>query len=105
MSPRITESKTGCIEKAMTVIGEKWTALILRSLSEAPKRFNALVAEIPRLNPRTLSQRLKKLEQEGVITAGSCPSSPNRQEYSLTAKGEDLLPIIQSMADWGAKHS
>lgn len=99
------EPKVGCIASAMQIIGNKWTALILRDLFSGPKRFCELEKSVGTINPRTLSQRLDDLEEHGIITRRSYAEVPPRSEYTLTKKGEDLLPIIQKMAAWGTKYS
>lgn len=98
------EPKVGCIASAMEIIGNKWTALILRDLFAGPKRFCELEKSVGGINPRTLSQRLDDLEAHGIINRKSFAEVPPRSEYSLTNKGKDLLPILQEMADWGTKH-
>jgi DNA-binding HxlR family transcriptional regulator len=99
------EPKTGCIALASKIIGNKWTALILRDLSSGPKRFCELEDSVKYINPRTLSQRLDDLEEYAVITKQSFAEVPPRVEYTLTPKGNDLLPIIRQMASWGEKYS
>lgn len=98
------EPHVGCIATAMEVIGTKWTALILRDLAAGPKRFCLLEKSVGSINPRTLSKRLDDLERHGIITKRAYPESPPRIEYALTAKGEDLCPILQQMAAWGNKY-
>jgi len=98
------EPKVGCIAAAMRIIGNKWTALILRDLFEGPKRFCELEKSVGKINPRTLSQRLDDLEAEGVITKESFAEVPPRTEYCLTEKGRDLQPILKQMATWGDKY-
>jgi len=98
------EPKEGCIASAMEIIGNKWTALILRDLAVGPKRFGELEKSVGNINPRTLSQRLDDLERHNIITKKSSPDSPTRPEYQLTSKGEDLLPVLQQMAAWGTKY-
>lgn len=98
------ESKDGCVATAMDIIGNKWTALIIRDLFDGPKRFSELEASVGGVNPRTLSKRLLILEQNGIIKKESFNEVPPRSEYTLTKKGEDLLPVIQCMSDWGAKY-
>lgn len=98
------ESKTGCIAVAMQIVGTKWTALILRDLFSGPKRFCELEKSVGQINPRTLSQRLDDLETHGIITKQSFAEVPPRTEYTLTAKGQDLLPILKQMAAWGKKY-
>src|SRR5579884_1441562 len=91
------ESKSGCIASAMQIIGNKWTALILRDLFSGSKRFCELEKSVGQINPRTLSQRLDDLEAHGIITRKSFAEVPPRIEYTLTKKGQDLLPILQKM--------
>lgn len=98
------EPQVGCIATAMQIIGNKWTALILRDLFSGPKRFCELEKSVGNINPRTLSQRLDALEEYGIITRESFAEVPPRTEYNLTPKGEDLLPILQKMAAWGTKY-
>lgn len=98
------EPKTGCIAAAMQIVGNKWTALILRDLFSGPKRFCELEKSVGKINPRTLSQRLDDLESHGIITKQSFAEMPPRTEYSLTKKGQDLLPILKQMSAWGQKH-
>lgn len=98
------EPQVGCIAASMEIIGNKWTALILRDLFSGPKRFCELEKSVGSINPRTLSQRLDDLEAHGIITRESFAEVPPRTEYTLTAKGHDLLPILKQMANWGAKY-
>ena len=98
------ENKDGCIANAMQVIGSKWTALLLRDLAGGPKRFGELEQSLAGISPRTLSQRLDDLEQRGILKKQSFAEVPPRTEYSLTPKGQDLVPILQQMETWGDKY-
>jgi DNA-binding HxlR family transcriptional regulator len=98
------ESKAGCIAGAMQIVGNKWTALIIRDLSTGAKRFSELEKSVGTINPRTLSQRLDDLETYGIVTKESFAEVPPRIQYTLTAKGTDLLPILKQMATWGEKY-
>lgn len=98
------EPKSGCIASAMRIIGSKWTALILRDLSGGPKRFSELEKSVGSINPRTLSQRLDDLERHGIVTRQTYAEVPPRTEYTLTAKGRDLLPVLRAMSAWGDKY-
>ncbi len=98
------EPHIGCISAASEIIGQKWTALILRDLHAEPKGFCELERTVTGINPRTLSQRLDELEQHGIIQKQSCAGAPNRCEYHLTHKGRDLVPILRQMAEWGEKY-
>jgi len=101
---RKLEPKNGCIAGAMEIIGNKWTALILRDISDGPKRFSELEKSVDGINPRTLSQRLDALESHHIITKHSYAEVPPRIEYALTEKGEDLVPVLRAMSAWGDKY-
>jgi DNA-binding HxlR family transcriptional regulator len=92
-----TCSVAACAE----IIGAKWTALLVHDLSEGPRRFSELEHSCAGISPRTLSERLRALEDEGILQRRSYPESPPRVEYELTAKGEALLPIISEMRTYG----
>jgi DNA-binding HxlR family transcriptional regulator len=98
------EPKIGCIAGAMEIIGNKWTALILRDLAAGSSRFCNLEKTVGNINPRTLSQRLDDLEEHGIITKKTFAEVPPRTEYTLTKKGEDLIPVLEAMATWGNKY-
>ncbi len=98
------EPHIGCIASAMEIIGNKWTALLLRDLCSSPKRFGELERSLVGISPRTLSQRLDDLEAHGIISRSVFSEIPPRCEYSLTPKGEDLVPILKKMAQWGEKY-
>lgn len=80
------------------IIGAKWTAIIVHDLSEGPRRFSELERSCPGISPRTLSERLRALEQEGIIERAT---ARRRVDYSLTEKGSALLPIIDAMRRFG----
>lgn len=104
LTENLIESKVGCIEAAMEIIGNKWTALILRDLASGPKRFCEVERMVGNINPRTLSQRLIDLEDHDIIAKQIVCEAPQRCQYELTKKGHDLIPVLQQMADWGAKY-
>jgi DNA-binding HxlR family transcriptional regulator len=92
-----TCSVAACAE----ILGAKWTAVLVHDLSEGPRRFSELEHSCAGISPRTLSERLRALEQEGILLRRSYPESPPRVEYELTDKGADLLPIIAEMRRFG----
>ena len=98
------ESKSGCIASAMQIIGCKWTALILRDLSDGKRRFTEIERSLSGISPKTLSQRLDELENQGIITKLSFKEVPPRTDYELTKKGRDLVPLLKQMAIWGKKY-
>ena len=83
------------------IIGAKWTALLVHDLSEGPRRFSELEHSCAGISPRTLAERLRALEDEGIVSRRSYPESPPRVEYELTEKGDALLPIIDAMRAFG----
>jgi DNA-binding HxlR family transcriptional regulator len=89
------------VASAAEIIGSKWTALLVHDLSEGPRRFSELEHACPGISPRTLSERLRWLELEGIIVRRSYAESPPRVEYELTEKGTALLPIIDAMRAFG----
>src|SRR5215218_9784422 len=80
------------------ISGAKWTAIIVHDLSEGKRRFSELERSCPGISPRTLSERLRILEQDGLLERRS---GGRRVEYELTQKGHALLPIIDEMRSFG----
>ncbi len=96
--------QVGEINAATDILGDKWTPKLLRFFMHAETvRFCQLQDLAGDINPRTLSARLVKLEQHGVIKKR--PTTASRCEYMLTKKGKDLLPILESMHDWSTKYA
>lgn len=85
------------------IICAKWTLLLVRDLSEGRSRFCELERSLSGISPRTLSLRLRALEEEGIVERLSFPEVPPRVEYALTAKGLALLPIIDDMRSYGSR--
>jgi DNA-binding HxlR family transcriptional regulator len=79
----------------------KWTILIIRDLAEGCSRFCELERSLAGISPRTLSLRLRALEEEGILVRKTFPEVPPRVEYSLTAKGHALLPLVEDMRRYG----
>jgi DNA-binding HxlR family transcriptional regulator len=100
MNP-VHETSTCSVAACAEIIGAKWTALLVHDLSEGARRFSQLEHSCPGISPRTLSERLRALEQEGIVTRQSYQESPPRVEYELTSKGQGLLPIIEEMRRFG----
>lgn len=99
------ETSEGCVARTTKIMGNKWTPLILRDLASGPKRFGELETSLGSISPRTLSARLDDLVCFGVISKKMFAEKPPRVEYTLTRKGEDLLPILKQMASWGTKYN
>jgi DNA-binding HxlR family transcriptional regulator len=84
------------------LIGNRWTPLILRDLAGRCCRFSELERSLTGISPKTLSERLKRLEEAGIVERACFAEVPPRVQYSLTPKGHALLPVIDSMRDYGA---
>lgn len=90
------------VERTLHVIGGKWTTLILRELLAGTRRYSELKRSLGRVSPKTLTERLRHLEAEGLLTRTVYAEVPPRVEYTLTARGEGLGDIIAAMARWGS---
>ena len=89
--------------KTAEIVCGKWTLLLIRDLSEGRSRFCELERSLQGISPRTLSLRLRALEEEGIVERDTYPEVPPRVEYVLTEKGRALLPIIDDMRNYGAR--
>jgi DNA-binding HxlR family transcriptional regulator len=83
------------------IICGKWTVLVIRDLADGRKRFGELERSLAGISPRTLSLRLRALEEQGIVDRRTFPEVPPRVEYTLTPKGHALLPIIEDMRSFG----
>jgi DNA-binding HxlR family transcriptional regulator len=83
------------------IVCGKWTMLIIRDLAEGSCRFCELERSLAGISPRTLSLRLRGLEEEGVLERRTYPEVPPRVEYALTEKGRALVPIVETMRAYG----
>jgi DNA-binding HxlR family transcriptional regulator len=83
------------------IVCGKWTLLLVRELAEGRSRFCELERSLVGISPRTLSLRLRALEEEGIVERASYPAVPPRVEYALTEKGRALIPIIDHMRTYG----
>ena len=88
---------------AVELIGSRWTGAIIHRLLAGPARYNELRATIPDISDRMLSERLRELEAEGVLTRIVVPESPVRVEYELTAKGRALEEAMQAIGKWATR--
>jgi DNA-binding HxlR family transcriptional regulator len=85
------------------VISGKWTLLIIRDLADDSLRFCELERSLEGISPRTLSLRLRGLEEQGIVERRTYPEVPPRVEYALTDKGRALVPLIEDMRSYGTK--
>ena len=93
------------IERTLGVIDGKWTILILRDLFNGTKRFGELRRSLDGVSPKTLSERLRGLEVQGIVERVIYPEVPPRVEYSLTEKGKSLRAILDQMRTWGSLYA
>jgi len=97
-----TTATLGCpVARTAEIIGNKWTPLIVRDLARGKRRFSELERSLIGISPKTLSERLKRLEEAYVVTRSCYAEVPPRVEYALTLKGFALLPVIESMRAFG----
>jgi DNA-binding HxlR family transcriptional regulator len=89
------------IERTATLIGDRWTPLIVRDLEPGCRRFSELQRSLGGISPKTLSDRLRRLEEAGVVTRACFAEMPPRVEYRLTDKGLALLGVVESMREFG----
>lgn len=93
------------IARALDVIGERWALLVVRELLLGPKRFTDLRAGMPNLSPDVLSQRLRELEQAGVVRRGSLPPPAGSRIYELTDWGREIEPMVLGLGRWASRRT
>ena len=86
--------------RAVEIIGRRWTGAILRVMLDGATRFNELAHAIPDISDKMLSERLKELEAEGIVTRTVSPTTPVRIDYRLTEKGQALRPVMVDIGAW-----
>jgi len=90
------------IARALDLIGERWALLVIRELVLGPKRFTDLRRGLPDIATNVLSQRLRELEQDGIVTRRQLPPPAASNVYELTEYGQELVPIMLALGRWGA---
>lgn len=97
-------SNSNCpVCRTADIICGKWTLLVIRDLAESDRRFCELERSLGGISPRTLSLRLRALEEQGIVKRQTFPEVPPRVEYALTEKGEALVPLIEDMRSYGKR--
>lgn len=89
------------VATTVQLIGSKWKLLILRNLLQRPWRFNEIKKSLPGISQKVLTDSLRSMEKDNIITRTVYPEVPPRVEYSLSDVGETMRPIINVMANWG----
>lgn len=96
------EAEVECpVARTAAIIGGKWTLLIFRDLADGRKRFNELERSLAGISPKTLAERLRRLQDLGMVEREAFAEVPPRVEYSLTTKGQALIPVIDGMREYG----
>lgn len=107
LAPRFAmsaESNAQCpVCRTANIVCGKWTLLVIRDLAGGSSRFCELERSLEGISPRTLSLRLRSLEEEGIVERNTFPEVPPRVEYVLTEKGRALVPLIEDMRRYGVR--
>jgi DNA-binding HxlR family transcriptional regulator len=90
-------------QRAMELVGKRWTGCIVRALLPCEVRFNTLLCGIPGISDRVLTERLQELERERLLERCVDPGPPIRVSYRLTRRGHDLWPVIAALDEWAAE--
>ena len=93
------------LELALERVGDRWSLLLVEALLDGPRRFNELADAVGGIAPNILTDRLRRLEREGVVVARPYSERPPRMEYELTSAGHDLASALRLLADWGSRRS
>ena len=93
------------LELALDRVGDRWSLLVVEALLDGPRRFNELQNLVSGIAPNILTDRLRRLEREGVVLARPYQDRPPRMDYALTAAGRDLAGALRLLADWGTRRS
>ena len=89
------------VATTVQLIGSKWKLLIMRNLLVRPWRFNELRRDLEGISQKVLTDSLRSMEEDGIVTRTVYPEVPPRVEYALSQMGESMRPIIKAMEDWG----
>jgi DNA-binding HxlR family transcriptional regulator len=93
------------LDAAMAAVGDRWTLVVVDALLDGPRRFSDLQQAIPRLAPNILTERLRRLERLGLVTAVAYSDRPPRYEYGVTEAGRELAGAMRLLEQWGARDS
>jgi len=93
------------LAEALARVGDRWTLLVVEALLPGPLRFNDLLSQIPGIAANILSDRLKRLERDGLLVARPYSQRPPRADYQLTAEGTELAGALRLLAHWGSRHT
>jgi DNA-binding HxlR family transcriptional regulator len=95
----------GGLSEALEAVGDRWTLLVIAALLEGPLRFGELQERLDGIAPNVLSQRLRRLQERGIVVAEPYSERPPRFTYQLGAAGHELAGALRLLAAWGARHT
>ncbi|MEW1777148.1 winged helix-turn-helix transcriptional regulator [Streptomyces sp. NPDC086777] len=101
MPPRRSYDQYCSAARALDVVGDRWTLLIVRELLAGPRRYTDLHADLPGVSTDVLASRLKDMERDGLTTRRRLPPPGAAYVYELTSRGRELLPVLQALGKWG----
>ncbi|MET9905554.1 winged helix-turn-helix transcriptional regulator [Streptomyces sp. NPDC006476] len=101
MSPRRSYDQYCSAARALDLVGDRWTLLIVRELLAGPRRYTDLHADLPGVSTDVLASRLKDMERDGLTSRRRLPPPGAAYVYELTARGRELLPVLQALSLWG----
>ncbi len=93
------------VERAFKVIGGRWKAVILYHLFDGPRRLSQLKRALPEISQKVLIQQLREMEEHGLVHREIFRQVPPRVDYSATALGLSLEPVLRELCDWGQRHA
>ena len=93
------------LDRALGRVGDRWSLLVVEALLDGDRRFNDIQAAVPGIAPNILTDRLRRLEREGVIVSRSYQERPPRADYGLTEEGRELAGVLRLLAAWGSTGS
>ncbi len=106
---RVSETEAGsgisALDAALGRVGDRWSFLVVEALLDGQRRFNELLAAVPGIAPNILTDRLRRLEREGVLMGRKYSDRPARMAYALTEDGLELAGVLRLLATWGARGS
>ena len=90
--------------QVMSTIGDKWSALLVNALADGPRRHGELARTVAGVSQKMLTQTLRTLERDGLVTRSITPTVPVRVDYELTDLGQSLVPVLQQLKHWSETH-
>src|SRR3954469_11111476 len=102
MTQQRQQPRTSALDGALGRVGDRWSFLVVEALLDGPRRFNDLAEQVAGIAPNTLTDRLRRLEREGVVVSRAYQERPPRQDYALTDDGRELAGVLRLLAAWGS---